>query len=431
MTGVAIVGAQWGDEGKGKIVDIYTGGADVVVRYAGGPNAGHTLVVGDEKLVVRLLPSGILRRETLSIMGQGMVVDPTVLLAEVDELVRRGHADLDQRLLLSDRAHLILPYHIELDDRRESRAAANQAIGTTRKGIGPTYEDKARRTGVRTGDLRNEARLRARVQGALEAWHPFLERMKGTLPTVDSVVGPLLEQSKRLLPWLGNASLRVDRSLQEGKKVLFEGAQGTLLDVDHGTYPFVTSSSAVAGGAATGSGIGPNRIQTVVGVTKAYTTRVGAGPFPTELFDADGDHLRDRGAEFGSVTGRPRRTGWLDLPALRYAIRVNGLDGLAITKLDVLGGLSRVRVCVGYMTSQGRTEEFPIDELDGPEPVQPLYEEMPGWSESISDARSLAELPAAARAYLDFVLSYLKVPAFVVSVGPRRDQTITLHNPLG
>lgn len=431
MSSVVIVGAQWGDEGKGKIVDIYTESAEVVVRYAGGPNAGHTLVVGDEKIVVRLLPSGVLRENTWCVLGQGMVVDPAVLLSEIDELDRRGRPGIEKRLWLSDRAHLILPYHVQIDGLREGAAAKDKAIGTTKKGIGPTYEDKARRTGIRAGDLRDERALRERIALAIHAWSPIIRALGGDVPSVDSIVGPLMEQAKRLVPLLDNVSVRIDRALRAKKRVLFEGAQGTLLDVDHGTYPFVTSSSAVAGGAAIGCGIGPNRINSVVGITKAYTTRVGSGPFPTELDDASGEHLRTVGAEFGSVTGRPRRTGWLDLPALRYAARVNGFDGLALTKLDVLTGLDRIRVCVAYETPEGRTEDFPIDAINEPGRVSPVYRDFPGWREGIGQAQSMAELPKATREYVDFVTQSVGVPAWLVSVGPRRSETIVLHQPLG
>jgi adenylosuccinate synthase len=430
MSSVVIVGAQWGDEGKGKIVDIYTELAQVVVRYAGGPNAGHTLVVGNEKIVVRLLPSGVLRDNTWCVLGQGMVVDPAVLLGEIDELDRRGRTGIEKRLWLSDRAHLIMPYHVEIDGLREANAARDKAIGTTKKGIGPTYEDKARRTGIRAGDLRDEKHLRDRVGQALEQWAPVMRAFGGDVPSVDSVVSPLLKQAERLVPLLDNVSKRVDQALREGKRVLFEGAQGTLLDIDHGTYPFVTSSSAVAGGAAIGTGVGPNRIKSVVGITKAYTTRVGAGPFPTELNDAAGEHLRVVGAEFGSVTGRPRRTGWLDLPALRYAARVNGFDGLALTKLDVLTGLDKLRVCVAYDTPHGRTTDFPIDEINEAGRVTPVYEDLDGWAEPITQAQSLAELPAATRRYVDYIVQQVEVPAWLVSVGPSRAATIVLHQPL-
>ncbi len=429
MSAVVIVGAQWGDEGKGKIVDIYMEVADMVVRYAGGPNAGHTLVVGDEKVIVRLLPSGILREGTRCVLGQGMVIDPGVLVGEIDELGRRGYTGLEGRLSISDRAHLILPYHILIDGLREESARAGKAIGTTKKGIGPAYEDKVRRTGVRAGELRDLDRLAQRVETALDAWAPVAAALGGKLPSVKDVIEPLREPASRIVPMLDNTSLLVERAIRDGARVMFEGAQGTLLDVDHGTYPFVTSSSAVSGGAATGTGIGPNRIDTVIGITKAYTTRVGGGPFPTELDDADGRHLREAGAEFGSVTGRPRRTGWLDLPGLRYAARVNGLDGLALTKLDVLTGLERIQVCVAYDTPDGRTEDLPIDLIDEPDTCRPVYEELQGWSESLEAVRTLDELPKAARAYVRFLEEGAGVPVYLVSVGPRRRETIMLHNP--
>ena len=426
MSCVVIVGAQWGDEGKGKIVDIYTEFAEVVVRYAGGPNAGHTLVVGDDKLVVRLLPSGILRPQTRCVLAQGMVIDPEVLLGEVDVLIRRGHSGVEKRLCVSDRAHLILPYHVLVDTLRESSAGA---IGTTKKGIGPAYEDKARRTGVRAGDLRDPVRLGQRVRAALEAWTPTIRHLGGQVPTAEEILNKLEASTKRVVALLANTSQVVDAAVREGKRVMLEGAQGTLLDIDHGTYPFVTSSSAVAGGASIGVGMGPNRISSVLGITKAYATRVGSGPFPTELNDGDGQHLREVGAEFGSVTGRPRRTGWLDLPALRYAARVNGIDGLALTKLDVLTGLSRIQVCVAYDTPEGRSDEFPIDYIDVPGAVTPVYQEMAGWSEKLDGVRVLDELPKAARTYVRFLEEGAKVPVYLVSVGPRRSETIVLHNP--
>ncbi|MES1176082.1 MAG: adenylosuccinate synthase [Myxococcales bacterium] len=429
MSSVVIVGAQWGDEGKGKIVDIYMEFADVVVRYAGGPNAGHTLVVGDEKIVVRLLPSGILRQNTQCILGQGMVIDTEVLLGEIDELKRRGHEKVEERLVVSDRAHLILPYHVLIDTLREGAAPSDKALGTTKKGIGPTYEDKVKRVGVRAGDLRDLKAMAARISYAMEAWAPTVKALGGELPTLQSVMSKLEAHAARIVPMLAHTSEIVDNAIKAGKRVMLEGAQGTLLDVDHGTYPFVTSSSAGAGGAPSGAGIGPNRINTVLGITKAYTTRVGTGPFPTELDDSDGKHLRDVGVEFGSVTGRPRRTGWLDLPALRYAARVNGIDGLALTKLDVLTGMDRIRVCVAYDTPQGRVESFPIDQLDPPGTIQPVYVDLPGWTERLENVRVLDELPATARAYVRFIEEKAGVPVFLVSVGPRRSETIMLHNP--
>ncbi|HEX4476025.1 MAG TPA: adenylosuccinate synthase [Polyangiaceae bacterium] len=425
MSCVAVIGAQWGDEGKGKIVDFYTEFANMVVRWGGGPNAGHTLVVNDDKVVVRLLPSGILREGTKCVLGQGMVVDLAVLLGEIDELGRRGQKGIAENLVVSNRAHLVLSYHILVDGLREAR----QGIGTTKKGIGPAYEDKVRRTGIRAGDLADFGKLAKKVEAALEQWAPIIQGFGGEVPTVDSVVTPLEPLARRVLPLLGDASKIVDHAIRTGGKVLLEGAQGTLLDVDHGTYPYVTSSSPVAGGAAVGAGIGPNRIDTVIGITKAYATRVGGGPFPTELDDSDGVHLREVGAEFGAVTGRPRRTGWLDLPALKYAARVNGLDGLALTKLDVLTGLKRIRVCVAYDTKEGRVTDFPIDLIDEPGRATPVYEELEGWSETLGNARVLDDLPLAARAYVRFLEEGAGVPLFLVSVGPRRRETIILHNP--
>lgn len=429
MSSVVIVGAQWGDEGKGKIVDIYMEFADMVVRYAGGPNAGHTLVVGDEKIVVRLLPSGILRQGTHCILGQGMVIDTEVLLGEIDELKRRGHEKVEERLTVSDRAHLILPYHVLIDTLREGAAPAEKALGTTKKGIGPAYEDKVKRVGVRAGDLRDLKALAARISYAMEAWTPLVKHLGGELPSLESMMTKLEAHAKRLVPMLAHTSEIVDDAIKAGKRVMLEGAQGTLLDIDHGTYPFVTSSSAGAGGAPSGAGIGPNRIGTVLGITKAYTTRVGTGPFPTELDDSDGKHLREVGAEFGSVTGRPRRTGWLDLPALKYASRVNGIDGLALTKLDVLTGMERIRVCVAYDTPQGRVTSLPIDQLDPPGQITPVYVEMPGWTEPLHNVRVLDDLPANARAYVRFIEEQSKTPVYLVSVGPRRSETIMLHNP--
>jgi adenylosuccinate synthase len=429
MSCVVVVGAQWGDEGKGKIVDIYTEFADFVVRYAGGANAGHTLVVGNEKIVVRLLPSGILRESTHCVLGQGMVVDPEVLIGEIDSLGRTGRTGVAERLSVSDRAHLILPYHIVVDTLREARASREHAIGTTKKGIGPAYEDKVRRTGVRAGALRDLASLSELVDQALAGWAPTVAALGGELPTSRSVVEALKPLAARVVPLLADTSKLVDDAVRAKKGVLLEGAQGTLLDVDHGTYPFVTSSSPVAGGAPIGVGIGPNRVDTVVGITKAYVTRVGAGPFPTELDDENGRHLAKAGVEFGAVTGRPRRTGWLDLPALRYAARVNGIDALALTKLDVLTGLDRLQVCTAYQTFAGRTEDFPIDEIGRPGAVTPIYEELEGWSEVLEEVRVIDQLPDAARSYIRFLEEAVGVPVFLLSVGPRRDQTVVLQNP--
>lgn len=424
MTAIVIVGAQWGDEGKGKVVDLYTESADLVVRYAGGPNAGHTLVVGNEKLIVRLIPSGILRSNARCVMAQGMVVDPGVLVSEIDAVEARG-CSTEGRLFVSDRAHLILPFHPLIDSLREAAAAEGVRLGTTKRGIGPCYEDKAARRGARLGDLRDMKRLAALVARSLEAWTPTLRALGSEPPALDAILDELAPLAKRITPLLTDTSQLIDGALRRGERVLLEGAQGTLLDIDHGTFPFVTSSSAIAGGACVGAGVGPTRIRRVLGLAKAYCTRVGEGPFPTELNGALGDRLRTAGGEFGSVTGRPRRTGWLDLPALRYAARVNGLDGIALTKLDVLTGMPELKVCVAYDTPSGRTREFPIDELAT---AKPVLEQVPNWSEPLDAARSMSELPAAARQYVEMVEKETGVPVDVVSVGADRDATIVRRN---
>jgi adenylosuccinate synthase len=423
MTAVVIVGAQWGDEGKGKIVDIYTEHADLVVRYGGGPNAGHTLVVGNDKLVVRLIPSGILRPKVTCVLAQGMVIDPQSLVAELDEVERRGHVHVRDKLVVSDRAHTILPYHVLIDGLREQ---GKGAIGTTKRGVGPCYEDKAARRGIVLGALRDLAKTEALVGAALDAWRPTIEALGGKPPTVDEVMARLRPLAERLVPLLVDAGRLVARAVDEKKKVLFEGAQGTLLDIDHGTYPFVTSSSATSGGACTGTGVGPTRIDAVIGLCKAYCTRVGGGPFPTELNDATGELLRKRGDEFGSVTGRPRRTGWLDLPGLRYAARVNGLDGVALTKLDVLTGQDEVQICVAYDTPQGRVTELPVDDMAT---AKPVYRAFKGWTEELAKARALSDLPPAARQYVKFIEEESGVPIVLVSVGYRRDETIVIKDP--
>ena len=423
MTAVVIVGAQWGDEGKGKIVDIYTESADLVVRYGGGPNAGHTLVVGNDKLVVRLIPSGILRPNVTCILAQGMVIDPQSLVTELDELERRGHVHERDKLLVSDRAHAILPYHVLIDGLREQ---GKGAIGTTKRGVGPCYEDKVARRGIVLGTFRDLARTEKLVASAIDAWRPTIEALGGKPPSVDEVMARLRPLAERIVPLLVDSAQLVAQAVDQKKKVLFEGAQGTLLDIDHGTYPFVTSSSATSGGACTGTGVGPTRIDAVLGLVKAYCTRVGGGPFPTELHDATGERLRKIGDEFGSVTGRPRRTGWLDLPALKYAARVNGLDGIALTKLDVLTGLDELKVCVAYDTPQGRTDELPHDDLDE---AKPVYRSFKGWTEELAKARALGELPQAARDYVKFIEDTIGVPIVLVSVGYRRDETIVIKNP--
>jgi adenylosuccinate synthase len=435
MTAVVVVGAQWGDEGKGKIVDIYTEHADMVVRYGGGPNAGHTLVVGSDKLVVRLIPSGILRARTTCVLAQGMAIDPASLVGELDELAKRGlvrrvrtpaggEKDADGgELVVSDRAQTILPYHVLVDGLREQTPGA---LGTTKRGVGPCYEDKAGRRGLPMGALRDLALAEEIVRRGIAHWSPCIAALGGTAPTVEEVMDPLRRLAPRIVPMLADTAKLAEGAVRAGKRVLFEGAQGTLLDIDHGTYPFVTSSHATAGGACTGVGVGPSRIDAVVGLVKAYCTRVGGGPFPTELSDSIGERLRKRGDEYGSVTGRPRRTGWLDLPALRYAVRINGLDGLALTKLDVLTGLDTIGVCVAYDTPSGRTEDFPIDEAAR---AVPVYERVPGWTEDIAGARSIDALPSAAQKYVERIEREAGCPIVLVSVGSRRDETIVLRDP--
>jgi adenylosuccinate synthase len=423
MTAVVVVGAQWGDEGKGKIVDIFTEHADMVVRYGGGPNAGHTLVVGQDKLVVRLIPSGILRPKTTCVLAQGMAIDPMSLVGELDELASRGHVRGAGSLVVSDRAHAILPYHVIVDTLREQ---APGALGTTKRGVGPCYEDKVARRGVPLGALRDLGKTEVLVKRAMACWAPTVAELGGALPGVSEVMDKLRPMAERIVPLLAETSKLVELAVREGRRVLFEGAQGTLLDIDHGTYPFVTSSHATAGGACTGSGVGPSRIDSVIGLVKAYCTRVGGGPFPTELNNEIGERLRKRGDEFGSVTGRPRRTGWLDLPALRYAARVNGLDGLALTKLDVLTGLDEIQVCVAYRTPGGVTGDFPVDDL---EHSTPIYEPMRGWRSEVGSARNMDALPGEAQAYIERIEREVACPVVLVSIGSRRDETIVLKDP--
>jgi len=423
MPAVVIAGAQWGDEGKGKVVDIFADSADLVVRYAGGPNAGHTLVVNGEKLIVRLLPSGILHPKKFCVLGQGMVIDPTTLVSELDALDARGIGYAD-RLRVSDRAHMILPIHVAIDTLRER---GPKAIGTTKRGVGPAYEDKAARRGLLLGTLRNLARTREMVLAQLEAWGPVLRAAEIQAPNVDTVMGELERVAQRIVPLLCDSQRIVAEAVKRDEKVLLEGAQGALLDIDHGTYPWVTSSSATAGGACTGAGIGPTAIKSVVGLVKAYCTRVGEGPFPTEQKNTTGEFLQKAGNEFGSVTGRPRRTGWLDLPALKYAISVNGIDRIALTKLDVLTGLSELQVCVAYKTREGETDQFPSGEALLS--ATPVYKSFPGWSESIAKAASIDHLPKSARDYVRFISEQVGVPATLVSVGPARHETILLEAP--
>jgi adenylosuccinate synthase len=426
MPGIVIVGAQWGDEGKGKVTDLVAEQAQVVVRYQGGNNAGHTVVVGQQTLKLHLIPSGIHRPGVLCVIGNGLVIDPRALVAELDELEANGLNTSGLRI--SANAHLVMPYHLMLDGIEEERRGG-KSLGTTRRGIGPTYTDKAARYGLRVQDLLDMAVFEEKLGRALEQKNAFLTAVYGKEPLA---MEPILKEyrgcAERLRPHVVDASLLVHEALTQGQNVLFEGAQGTLLDIDHGTYPFVTSSSPVAGGACTGVGIGPRQIDGVIGVSKAYTTRVGAGPFPTELSDAVGDHLREVGQEYGTTTGRPRRCGWFDGVILRYAARVNGLTSLALTKLDVLTGLPRVKICVGYEYNGQVLKEFPYQGMVLAR-CQPIYEEMDGWIEDISGARTYDELPPQTRAYVTRLQELAGVPIDIISVGPEREETILLQSP--
>ncbi len=415
---VVVVGAQWGDEGKGKLVDVLSERADCVVRYQGGANAGHTVVIGEEQFILQQIPSGILHRGATCVIGNGVVLDPETLFKELDGLTGRG-VDTAGRLFVSERAHLVLPYHKLLDAASEK----SQKIGTTGRGIGPTYEDKYGRRGVRVIDLRDAASLRPLLAERLDRANRLLAMMGAAPASLDEHVALLERLAPRLLPLATDTGLLVHRALRSGKRVLLEGAQGALLDVDHGTYPYVTSSNTTAGGASVGSGIGPTAIDGVLGVVKAYTTRVGNGPLPTEALGDGGEALQRIGGEFGAVTGRPRRCGWFDANVVRYSVRVNGLTGLAVTKLDVLDTFGEIPVGTGYTIEGELTEELPA-EVERLERVKPVYEVLPGWKRSTEGARRMADLPAEARAYLDRLQDLAGAPIRYVSVGTRRDQII-------
>jgi adenylosuccinate synthase len=416
-----VVGAQWGDEGKGKIVDLLAQESDVVCRYQGGPNAGHTIVAGGETFKIRQTPSGVISGKT-SVIGAGCVVDPQVLLDELDELAARG---IDPSVVVvSGNAHLIMPWHVAIDQASERRLG-NLQIGTTRRGIGPAYADKASRIGIRVQDVLDPKILRQKIEVALAEKNLWLERIYEAQPfDLEEVWSRYAGYAERLAPYVGDVSLLVDEALRGGKHVLFEGAQATLLDLDHGTYPFVTSSNPIASGAATGIGIGPTRIDRVVGVAKAYVTRVGEGPFPSEIPGEAQTRLRELGGEYGTVTGRERRCGWLDLVALRYAVRINGLTSLALTKLDVLSDFDELPVCTHYRLRDGSTtEHFPAHQSDFHH-AEPVWQVLPGWSQPLDDASTLDELPPAARDYVDVVSRALELPIELVGVGASRDRVL-------
>jgi adenylosuccinate synthase len=426
MANVVIVGAQWGDEGKGKVVDLYTEFADVVFRYGGGANAGHTLVVDGQKLVTHLIPSGVLRgKGKKCVLGDGMVIDPKVLIDEIAECKQRGLLTEDKDLVIGKHAHVILPLHREIDNVREKGKAA---IGTTKRGIGPAYEAKMARRGVRMSDLMDPARFKLLYEHNVEEVGDYLRLRGVTLPSAESVFDEYMGYAEKLRRYVGDASRLVYDEVKRGRHVLFEGAQGALLDVDHGTYPYVTSSSTLAAGACTSAGIGPTAITSVIGIAKAYTTRVGGGPFPTELTDELGDRLREAGGEYGATTGRPRRCGWLDVAALRLAVRWNNLSGIALTKLDILRGLPRVRICVGYTVDGEQREELPTDPGEI-ERAQPVYEELDGWDKDTREVRDFAELPAAAQKYVRRIEALVGVDCALISVGPGRAETIVIRNP--
>ncbi|BCR03390.1 adenylosuccinate synthetase [Desulfuromonas versatilis] len=428
MANVVIVGAQWGDEGKGKVVDIYTEYANDVVRYQGGNNAGHTLVVGNEKTILHLIPSGILHEGKRCIIGNGVVLDPKVFLEEIDKLKKKGYLKDDSQLVVDGNVHIIMPYHKAIDIARE-KSSGDRKIGTTGRGIGPTYEDKIGRRGIRLSDLVRPQAFARKLREVLPEKNFLLEKFLGEAPLSEqAILDEYGAYALQLEKYLGCASEIINTSINEGHNVLFEGAQGSLLDVDHGTYPYVTSSSTIAGGACTGTGIGPRFIDEVIGISKAYVTRVGEGPFPTELNDEMGDRLRQAGQEFGSTTGRPRRTGWFDAVALREAVRTNGMTGLAITKMDVLNDLETIKVCTGYSLRGELLENFPRD-LETLKDCKPVYEEVEGWKSDISGATSVEMLPPQAAAYLKKLEEVTGCPVVLVSVGPRRDQTIQVKNP--
>ncbi|MEK7842435.1 MAG: adenylosuccinate synthase [Deltaproteobacteria bacterium] len=425
---IVVVGAQWGDEGKGKIVDILSEYADIIVRFQGGNNAGHTVVVGEEKFILHLIPSGILHRGKKCIIGNGVVIDPEVLLEEIDALQAKGQFQDRDNLLISEDAHLIMPYHKKLDAARE-RIRGKNKIGTTGRGIGPAYEDKVARCGIRCGDLLREEVFREKLKtNLLEKNHLLQSIFHENGFEMHNIYHQYMSYVEKIAGYITDTSLYIASAIKRGENILFEGAQGTLLDVDHGTYPFVTSSNTVAGEAATGSGIGPTKLDKVIGISKAYTTRVGEGPFPTELKNAEGQRLREQGGEYGATTGRPRRCGWFDAVAVRYAARINGLDGVVLTKLDVLDKLHKIMICTGYNYNNNILKDFPSDS-DILNKCEPIYEIIDGWNEPTSGIAKLDKLPANARKYIKRLEELIEVSIIMVSVGAGRKEAIMIENP--
>ncbi len=427
MANVIVIGAQWGDEGKGKITDLLSRSADVVVRYQGGNNAGHTVVVGDRTFKLHLIPSGILYPKTECIIASGTVIDPKVLLEEVDRLKDLGIST--DNLFIAETAHVTMPYHRVLDRASEDQRAEHK-IGTTGRGIGPTYADKSERVGIRVIDLMDEKRLAKKLRWAIEQKNIVLQKLYNLEPLdADAIIEEYRGYAERLRPHVVDASLKIDAAIRERRNILFEGAQGTLLDLDHGTYPYVTSSNPVAGGACIGAGVGPTSIDRVIGVAKAYTTRVGEGPFPTELHDAIGEQIGQRGAEFGTTTGRKRRCGWFDGVIGRYAVRINGLDCLAVTKLDVLDDLEEIKVCTAYELDGKVVRDFPSDARAFARAI-PIYETLPGWKRSTSECKTVEELPTEAKEYLKFLADLTGTPIAIISLGASRGQTIIVEDPI-
>jgi adenylosuccinate synthase len=429
MANVVIVGTQWGDEGKGKIVDLLTRYADYIVRFQGGNNAGHTLVVEGKQFIFHLIPSGILYENKKCMIGNGVVIDPDVLLEEMQELAENGLPVTPERLMISENAHLIMPYHKSLDLNQEAALKSSKKIGTTGRGIGPCYDDKIIRKGIKIGDLLDEDLFKDKLRDNVEEKNFILTKRLNSDPVFfDDIYGQFQTFAEKLAPFLGNVSVELDQARKADKHILFEGAQGTQLDIDHGTYPFVTSSNTVASNACTGSGFGPVHIDAVIGILKAYTTRVGAGPFPSELFDEVGDQLQRKGGEFGATTGRKRRCGWLDCVVANEAVRLNGITGLAITKLDVLSGQSSLKIATSY-EAEGREFTAMPSNIRLTEKAKPKYEEIAGWQEEITEVRNVDDLPQQARDYIKRIEDITETPAMIISVGPARDETLLLQNP--
>ena len=423
MAAFIVLGAQWGDEGKGKMTDYLAEDADLVVRFQGGNNAGHTVVVGEDEYKLHLIPSGILYKDKLNVIGNGVVIDPEALFSEIEYLENLGVSVTPERLLVSDRAQVIMPYHKILDGLKEKARGKND-IGTTGKGIGPCYTDKAERSGIRICDLLNKEALKHRLEENIHMKNEVIVNIFNEKPIdFDEVYNKYIEFGERIRPFVKDISVEIYNSIKKDKNVLFEGAQGMLLDIDYGSYPYVTSSNTIAGGVCTGAGIGPTMITNAVGIGKAYTTRVGKGPFPTELNDEMGEHIRNVGREYGVTTGRARRCGWLDLVILKSTARICGLTSLAITKMDTLAGINKIKVCVGYELDGNRIDYFPAS-LDDVARCNPIYEEFDGWDEGIANARTYDELPDNAKKYLDNIEKFTDTKISIVSVGPRRDQTI-------